>query len=94
MDIDRIILQLRSVGTMLIMIDTDELEKHVIYHRRHIEHWTGIGPLLDPTQYRDAIKSGKQQDAILQLEIVEALLKARQAIDKRETYARASTKKI
>jgi len=86
---DHIIIMLQGVGKTLAMIDTSELEAHITEHRLHLEHWTGIGPLLDPTQYREAIKSGKHQDAVLQLEICEALLVARKAIDVREGYIRS-----
>ncbi len=84
-----ITIMLQGVVKTLALIETDELEAHVTECRRHLDHWTGIGPLIDPTQYRKAIQSGEQQDAVLQMEIAEALLKARQMIDRREAYVRS-----
>lgn len=75
-----------SVSRLLTLIDTYDLQAHVEDCKRSLSRASSIGPLLDPTGYRNAMQTGQMEDAKHQLAIAESLLAARQAIDAREDY--------
>ena len=75
-----------NVARTLGWISTDRLEYYVKAHQDSLSRWGTMGPMIDPTQYRKQLQSGELEDAKHQLEIAEALLTARKAIDIREEY--------
>jgi len=79
---------LQTIAVMLAMIPLEELEAYVTENSRHLSMYDALGPMLDPTDYRDALYGGRRDDAGHQLSIVQELLHARQAIEKREQFVR------
>ena len=53
---------------------------------RHIERCHAVGPMLDPTAYRDGMRNLEEQEAV-----VSALLAARKVIEKNPRLAAAFT---
>ena len=80
------IAMLQNIVRMLALIPTEALEKHVEDNRSHLGSWDSIGSMIDPTAYRDALHSGRLEDAQNQLEITKYLLLARRSIDVREAF--------
>lgn len=81
--------QLKGLVPLLAMIPIRGLREHVNTCRRQIDRADSIGCLIDPTAYQNALYDGTLEDARIQLEIAEAILEARQLIQKRETQRRA-----
>ena len=79
---------LATIAVMLAMIPLDELESYVKDNSHHLAMYDALGPMLDPTDYKDAIFGGRRDDAHAQLVIVQKLLDARRAIEKREEFVR------
>lgn len=84
---------LQSIARMIAMLPADELRAHVEKCRNSINRAHSIGHIVDPTAYRNAMWDGTIDDAGHQLEIAEAILKARVAIDKREAFVAEIQKK-
>ena len=81
-DTEIITMTLQGIARMLSVIPTDELEAHVKACRESLYNHTSFAPILDPGAYMDNLRSGRLDSAKTQLELVEGLLRARQAIDK------------
>ncbi len=82
---EEITAMLASISMLLATIDLDELGRHVTECKRSLSQWDSVGPIIDPTAYRDSLHSGRRNDAKNQLAIAQALLTARKAIVKRES---------
>ena len=67
---------LKNTIQQLGLIPVDKLEEYVTNCRDDISRADSLGPIMDPTGYRDALQSGAYEDARLQLKIVEKLLEA------------------
>ena len=78
---EEITAMLGSISMLLTTLDTKQLEAHVRSCKQSLSRAGSLGAILDPTGYRNALQFGQLEDA---LEIVEALLVARKAIDIRE----------
>lgn len=68
-------------------IDLEKMRQHIQYSRESRSYFDSMGPILDPTKYRQMQSDGSLEDAKLQGEIAAALLAAREAIEKREAHA-------
>lgn len=79
-------IHLATIAQMLALVTTEQVRQHVAACRSSIDRADTLGSILDPTAYREALHDGSLQDAKNQLAIVEALLKARELIDKREAF--------
>ncbi len=90
--IDEISAILASCARVLTFIETDELERYTEAHQDSLSMWGTMGPMLEPTAYRDSLISGKAEDAKYLLAIAEALLLVRQAIDAREAFCQTIRK--
>lgn len=88
MDPDLIMSMLRSAATGLAIIPLADLEAYVDQCAANNYRSESLGPIIDPTAYRDALYDGCLDDARNQLEIARHLLAARRAIEKREQGVR------
>lgn len=77
---------LAMIARTLAMVPTQQLSDYVDKCHIDLSYADAVGPILEPTGYRDALQSGQLDDARNQLEIVDALLTVRMMIDKREAF--------
>jgi hypothetical protein len=74
-------MMLRQAIQALHFIEVADLEEYVSSISKNNSVYDAIGPILDPTEYRDTLHSGKRDRARTQLEITRKLLEVRQMID-------------
>lgn len=74
----------RSVAHVIAQLPLEELRAHVAACERSLERADSFGAILDPTGYRDALCSGRLDDAKDQITIARAILAAREAIEARD----------
>lgn len=84
---DGIMMLLKTIAQTIALIPTEELREYVNWHTNYLSRVDSIGSMLNPTAYRNAMYDGTLDDARNQKEIVEAILKVREVIDKRESEA-------
>lgn len=73
---------LRTIARELLLLEVEDLEASHKAGTRHINNIDGLGPILHPTEYRNALESGQIENAKLQNELVSHLLEARRVIEK------------
>jgi hypothetical protein len=74
-------MMLRQAIQMLHMIEVADLEEYVSSISKNNSMYDAIGPILDPTEYRDTLHSGRRESARMQLQITQKLLEVRQLIE-------------
>lgn len=81
MDQEFIEMMLRQAIQMLHMIEVADLEGYVSSVSKNNSTYDAIGPILDPTEYRDTLHSGKRDRVRTQLQIAQKLLEVRQLVE-------------
>lgn len=81
MDQEFIEMMLRQAIQALHFIEVADLEKYVSSIGENNSIYDAIGPILDPTEYRDTLHSGKRDRARTQLQITRKLLEVRQLVE-------------
>lgn len=81
--IDREIMQgmLRQIVGLLHMIPTEDMEEYVQGVSANNSLYDAVGAILDPTDYRDTLHSGKRDNVRVELQIAEKLVEIRKLID-------------
>ncbi len=72
---------LHNIAGMLAFIETADLERYVQSVSRNNSLYDAMGPILDPTEYRDTLHGGKHESAAIQLQIARKMLEIRQLMD-------------
>lgn len=72
---------LRQAIQMLHMVEVADLEEYVSSISKNNSMYDAIGPILDPTEYRDTLHSGKRDRVRTQLQITQKLLEVRQLVE-------------
>lgn len=80
---DREVMQgmLRSVVGLMHMIPTEEIEAYIEGVSANNSMYDAVGPILDPTDYRDNLHSGKRDNMRVELQIVKKMLEIRRLIE-------------
>lgn len=81
MDTEELQTVLREFVGMLSLISIDDLEKHVNDVARNNNMYDTVGPIFDPTAYRNTLASGRRDHARVQLEIAKHCLEIRKLFD-------------
>lgn len=81
MDPETLKATLLTITIMLHSIETTDLEAYVNSVATNNATYDTIGPIVDPTAYRDMLHSGRRDNLRVQLEITRKLLEARRLID-------------
>jgi hypothetical protein len=66
---------------LLQLLPRVELEAYVESISRNNSIYDSVGPIFDPTEYRQTLHSGRRESARVQLEITRHLMEARKLID-------------
>ena len=74
-------MMLRQAIQAVHWIELADLEEYVSSISKNNSVYDAIGPILDPTEYRDTLHSGRRDRARTQLEITRKLLEVRQMIE-------------
>lgn len=74
-------MMLRQAIQMLHMIEVADLEGYVSSISKNNSLYDVMGPILDPTEYRDTLHSGKRDRARTQLQITQKLLEVRRMVE-------------
>lgn len=84
MPTDREVMQgmLRQIVGLMHMIPTSAIEEYIAEVSANNNMYDAIGPMLDPTEYRKTLHSGKRDNLRVELEIVHKLLDIRKLINK------------
>jgi hypothetical protein len=80
---DREIMQgmLRQVVGLMHMIPIEDIEEYIKGVSANNNMYDAIGPILDPTDYRKNLHSGKRDNMRVELKIVEKMLEIRKLIN-------------
>lgn len=84
---------LATIARMLALIPMQQLDEYVNKHHLQLGYYDAVGPILQPTEYRDVLQNGRYDDARHQLKIVDALLTVRKLIEEREGFVREIAEK-
>lgn len=81
--LDREIMQgmLRQIVGLLHMIPTADIEEYIKGVSANNSMYDAVGPILDPTDYRKTLHSGKRDNLRVELQITEKLLEIRKLIN-------------
>lgn len=72
---------LRSVVGLMHMIPTEEIEEYIEGVSANNSMYDAVGPILDPTDYRNNLHSGKRDNMRVELQIVRKMLEIRKLIE-------------
>ncbi len=72
---------LLSVVSTLHMIELEDIEEYVKDIQNNNAMYDTLGPILDPTEYRSTLHSGRRSNVKTELEIAQKLLEIRRLID-------------
>ena len=81
MDKEEIQSVLRGFVGMLSLIEVADLEKYVSDVSRNNSVYDAVGPLVDPTEYRQTLTSGRRDQVRVQLEIAKHCLEIRKLFE-------------
>lgn len=84
MDSDMLKEFLNNLVRQIAFIPTDVLEAYLHEYHSHIQHAHSVGPILDPTGYRNALHGHEFENAERQLKMTEHILEIRKLIDEHE----------
>lgn len=74
-------MMLRQAIQSLLYAEIADLEEYVSSISKNNSMYDTIGPILDPTEYRDTLHSGKRDRVRTQLQITQKLLEVRQMLE-------------
>ena len=74
-------MMLRQAIQSLIYVELADLEEYVSSIGKNNNMYDTIGPILDPTEYRDTLHSGERDRVRTQLQITQKLLEVRQMLE-------------
>jgi hypothetical protein len=74
-------MMLRQAIQALVFIELADLEEYVKGISKNNSIYDAVGPILDPTEYRDTLHSGRRDRARTHLQITQKLLEVRRLID-------------
>jgi hypothetical protein len=80
---DREIMQgmLRQVVGLMHMISIEDMEAYIEGISENNNMYDAVGPMLDPTEYRKTLHSGKRDNMRVELQIVKKMLDIRKLIN-------------
>ncbi len=72
---------LRNATLSLSALTTEDIEGYINAISRNNSLYDAMGPIVDPTEYRSALHSGRINSARVQLDIARKLLDIRRLMD-------------
>lgn len=71
---------LKTVVQLLAFLNTADIEDYVNNVSHNNSMYDAVGAILDPTEYRNTLQSGKRNAARMELDLVRKLLEVRRAV--------------